>query len=543
MRFILFDRWGIPKGEIANPSEAKITRSIGDEWSDTLDITCDTGVDKGDRLLVNDGQWREYICTSPDETREQSFVSSLHFVNSVQELQTMRYIDSYHETVVSPRRALEYVVEGTRWHVDQIATDMDTIELKLERICGYDALKQVAETLGLEIDTRISVLGTGTGVERRYVSLVHHVGEYTRQRFEFGASLDSVRRTFSDQDVITRLYAFGKSATDEETGEEKPITITGVAGKPYLDADPSVLAEWGLPDENGGRLPAIGVVEHSDIDSVSKLYDTAVADLASLSKPKVTYEASVSTLQAAGVDVSKLDIGDVVQVVDTCFNPPLRLEARISEYEEDLLNEAGSTITLGSIIATVSQRQTAVNRTVEIVAAGKPVWDASASTAASAHDTATNAYNEASGLAGQIAGAVASANSAAAKANSAQTTATTAQTTATEAQTTATAAQTAAAAATAQVAMVGGMTDVTFTVAEFGGALSVTKEVTGLPASMVAGAPPVRAQQDLWGVCQPIVLDHDSDETIPAGSIRVDVKSKPTADLVVRLAALKGATA
>ncbi|MBW3090444.1 phage tail spike protein [Bifidobacterium miconisargentati] len=535
MRFILFDRWGNPKGEIANPVEAKVTRSIGDEWQDTLDITCDTGVDKGDRLLLNDGEWREYVCTSPDETREQSFVSSPHFVNSVQELQTARYIDSYHETVVSPRRALEYVVEGTRWQVGEIATDMDSIELTLERVCGYDALKSVADTLGLEIATRIKVLGTGTGVEQRYVSLVHRVGEDTRQRFEFGSSLDSVRRTFSDQDVITRLYVYGKSKEDEN-GDDKPITITGVAGKPYLDADESALAEWGLPDGKGGRIPAVGVVEHSDIDSVSKLYDAAVADLASLSKPKVTYEASVSTLKAAGMDVSKLDIGDMIQVIDTCFTPALRLEARISEYVEDLLNEAGSTITLGSVIENVSQRQTTVNRTVEIVNAGKPVWDASANVAASAHDAASSALSEASGLTGKVDTAVSSAAAA-------STAASAAASKADAAQTTAVTANTVAQSAMQQVNMVGGMTDVTFTVAEFNGGLSATKQVADLPASIVAGPPPIRAQLDLWGACQPIVLDHDSDSTIPAGSIRVDVTATPATALTVRLAALKGATA
>ena len=535
MRFIRFDRWGHPKPDIANPVEAVIKRSIGNDWSDTMDMTCDTDVAKGDRVLVNDGQWREYICVSPEEIREESFVSSLHFVNSVQELQTARYIESFHETVVSPRRALEYVVEGTRWQVDRIATDMESIELKLERISGYDALKQVASTLGLEIDTRIKVSGTSDGVEQRYVSLVHRIGEDTRQRFDYGANLQSVRRTFSDQDVVTRLYVYGKSKTDAD-GNDKPITITGVAGHPYLDADEETYQRWALPDGNGGTMHATGVIEHSDIDDISKLYDQAVADLAELSKPKVTYEADVASLRAGGVDSSKLDIGDLVQVIDTTFDPDLRLQARIVAYNEDLLTPGNSTITLGSIIETLSQRQTSVAQTVNIVREGKPVWDASASLASSAHDTATNAYNEATGLTGQVAGAVASAANATAKADAAQSTATTAQTTAVSADST-------AKAAAAQVAMVGGMTDVTFTVAEFGDGLSVTKAVANLPASMVAGAPPVRAQQDLWGVCQPIVLDHDSDESIPAGSIRVDVKSKPTTDLIVRLAALKGASA
>lgn len=507
MRFILFDRWGTPKGDIANPVEAVVKRGISDEWSDTLDMTCDTDVAKGDRLLVNDGDWREYICVSPEDIREDTLVSTPHFENSVQELQTARYIEEYHETVVTPRRALEYVLQGTRWQVDQIATDMNAIELKLERICGYDALKQIADTLGLEIATRIKILGTGTGVEQRYVSLVHRVGDDTRQRFEYGANLTSVRRTFSDQDVITRLYVYGKSVSSGEGEDEKPITITGVAGKPYLDADPKILEEWGVPDGKGGKLPAYGVIEHTDIDSVSRLYDQAVADLAELSKPRVTYEADVASLEAGGVDTSKLDIGDLIQVVDTCFTPALRLQARIVAYDEDLLNPANSTITLGSIIETVSRRQTQAARTTQIVTLGKPVWDAASTTATAAHDTATSVSGEVTGLSTRVEDAVKSAAS-----------------------------------AQTMVRAVGGMTDITVTVAEFADKLSATKAVSGLAASMMAGPPPDRAQMSLWAACQPIILDHDTDETIPAGAIRVDVKTKPTADLIIRLAALKGAT-
>ena len=536
IRFMLFDSMGVQKAPTLDLWNAVRERTIGDSWKDSFQADCAGTVDKGMYIVFEDYDgWCEYRVTAPDDIRQDAGPSgNIQAVNSVQELDSTSMFDErgFHETGIGVRRAAEVCINGTRWYVG----DLDETDEHGTRVLhdvsfdpgtgGWTALQQVAKTWGLEISTTIRMESTRDSVGQRYVNLTRHRGSTTPvSRFEYSADLKSVRRTFDAREPVTRLYAFGKTVKDEANGTESPVTVEPIIGKPYIDADPGILDRWGVAGPDGDRRPLIGSVSYTDIEDPGALYDKALEQMKTLSAPSVSYEAEVTDIP--GMDES-LTIGDAVQVIDTSFTPDLRLEARAIGIKQDLVT-GSRVVTLGSIVESLAEKQTIITRTAQTVAEGKPVWDAASGIADAAHSTATDAYNEATGLSERVDSAVSSA--------------TAAQTTATAAQTAATAADSTAKAAAAQVALVGGMTDVTFTVAEFGDGLSVTKAVTNLPASMVAGAPPVRAQQDLWGVCQPIVLDHDSDESIPAGSIRVDVKSKPTADLTVRLAALKGATA
>ena len=534
MRLIVFDRWGHGKGDITQPVKAIVKRTMGgSDFSDTLELTCDMVLDKGDRIILDDDGWREYVVDSPQEMRDAtSFVSTPHASNSVVTLNSSQVIEYFHETQVTPKRILDLITDGTEWYPDHDIPSHEPLEMTLDGVGGYQALLQAAELFGLEVTTRFEPDSAMTGGMTRYVGFTEPTGgRQTGLRFEYGRDLASVRRTFASRDVATRIYPYGASQSVKlENGktEQRKLTIAPVNnGKTYLDADN--LDQWGYPGRDGAQRQSVMVIDHTDIDTVASLFDQALKDLEEYSKPAVTYEAEITAFTHGGLYVKSLDAGDRVQIVDRTFTPPLRLDGRVTSIEKDLLSPEASTVTLGDVIETTAMQQAEAKRVARTVRVGKPIWDAATATASSAHSTATDAYNEATGLTEKVDTAVSSAA--------------TAQSTATAAQSTAASADTTAKAAAARVAMVGGMTDVTFTVAEFGDGLSVTKEVTNLPASMVAGAPPVRAQQDLWGVCQPIVLDHDSDESIPAGSIRVDVKSKPTADLVVRLAALKGATA
>lgn len=521
MRLIVYDRWGHGKGDITQPVKAIVKRVLGgNDYSDTLELTCGMALDKGDRIILDDGgKWYEYVVDSPQEYRDAtSFTSTPHASNSVVTLDSSQVIEYFHETQVTPKRILDLITDGTEWYPDHDIPDHEPLEMTIDGVGGYQALLQAAETFGLEITTRFEPDSEMTGGMTRYVGFTEpHGGRQTGLRFEYGRDLTSVRRTFASRDVATRIYPYGASTTTKNsdgTSTTQKLTIAGVnGGKTYLDADN--LDQWGYPGRDGSVRQSVLVIDHSDIDTVASLFDQALKDLEEYSKPSITYEADITAFVDGGLYVKSLDVGDRVQIVDRAFNPPLRLDGRVTGLEKNLLDPESSTVTLGDVIESTAMQQADARKVARTVRVGKPIWDAASNTAETAHSTATDAYTEATGLSEKV----------------------------TAVESTATAASTTAQDAAARIAMVGGMTDVTFTVADFGDGLSVTKQVANLPASMVAGAPPVRAQQDLWGVCQPIVLDHDSDESIPTGSIRVDVKSKPTADLIVRLAALKGATA
>ena len=69
MRFMLFDRWGNPLGDIQSVIDAKRTR--GTDGTDTLDITVIGEIDKDERIVFRDsmGRWAEYLCRYPETER------------------------------------------------------------------------------------------------------------------------------------------------------------------------------------------------------------------------------------------------------------------------------------------------------------------------------------------------------------------------------------------------------------------------------------------------------------------------------------------
>ena len=93
--------------------------------------------------------------------------------------------------------------------------------------------------------------------------------------------------------------------------------------------------------------------------------------------PTVSYEADILTFARSGTDMQGVGLGDRVLLVDTTFTPDLRLAGRVLQLEEDLLDPALTTVTIGNII----ERLTASNRTaeqrLERVVAESAAWNTS----------------------------------------------------------------------------------------------------------------------------------------------------------------------
>lgn len=529
MRFMLFASNGTMIDDHLDVTSAVHRESIDNGWEDTLQLDVAGTVEKGRYIAYRDvhGNWREFRVTAPDELREDRIPDcNVQAVNSVSELAVTRPIVHFHETKVTLRRMVEEALLDTRWQVGDLATDTTPLdELTVDNTDGWALLQQAASTFGLELVTSVE-MASNDQVWIRKVHLVRQRGMVTGKRFEYGADLRRVRRTCTDREVALRIIPVGKTVKHDD-GSESTVMIGEVNnGRDWLEADDvqTLLPRWGVPDRTGTLTVPTRVVSYPDAGDAGSLYNAALPDMRTWATPQTQYEATVDAFRLAGLDdPGALDVGDTVQIVDRTFNPALRLEGRVSGVEEDLLGDATQkTITLGSIIESVAERQTIITRTAQTVAQGKPVWDAASGVASSANSSAAGAVSAVTKLTGTV---------------------TTVQSTADTAATTATQAKAAAAANASAIGLIGVIRDISFTVADFANALAVVRKVEGLPSSMVAGPPPVRAQLDLWGACGPLVEDHDADETIPAGSIRVTCKSKPAKDLLVRLASLKGGAA
>lgn len=148
---------------------------------------------------------------------------------------------------------------------------------------------------------------------------------------------------------------------------------------PYIE-DAEATRLWGVPDGLGGMLPLDGEVVFDDISDVNLLLKKGKERLEKLSKPQISYEADVVSLGKIGFSADAVGVGDEVQIVDTTFNPPIRVEGRVLKIEEDLLGSPDATrITLGSIQETLSQRREAEKKKIDSLIAQSSEWNSAAS--------------------------------------------------------------------------------------------------------------------------------------------------------------------
>ena len=383
MRFMLFDRWGNPLGDIQSVIDAKRTR--GTDGTDTLDITVIGEIDKDERIVFRDsmGRWAEYLCRYPETERSSGRpITTVYCSGSVCELSKV-YIEDRRNRSATAEACLSKALDGTKWKVGTVQAGLTTHQADLAFYHEFvsDALQDICDTFGLELQTRIEV--DGSTVKARYIDLLEQRGDpESTRRFEYRKDLPAIKRTVDSDNVITRLWCWGKGVeqTDgngEATGGySRKIGIGDVNdGKPYIDADASTLAQWGIAGPDGKTMPSEGVYENGDIDDPAKLLAAGKAYLAKTCKPSVSYTATVAALGRAGFDPEGVDVGDSVQIIDSAFTPTLRLEGRVLKIEEDLIGTlADTTLTLGSITQSYTQRMAAQKQQLDKLINSSGAW-------------------------------------------------------------------------------------------------------------------------------------------------------------------------
>ena len=384
MRFALFDRWGNPLGDIQSVLDAKRTR--GTDGTDTLDITVIGEINKDERIIFRDsmGRWAEYICQYPETERASGRpITTAYCSGSVCELSKV-YIEDRRNRDATASACLAKALDGTKWKVGTVQAGLTTHQANLAFYHEFvsDALQDICDTFGLELQTRIEV--DGSTVKARYIDLLEQRGDpESTRRFEYRKDLPAIKRTVDSDNVITRLWCWGKGVeqTDgngEATGGySRKIGIGDVNdGKPYIDADASTLAQWGIAGPDGKTMPSEGVYENGDIDDPAKLLAAGKARLAKACKPSVSYTATVAALGRAGFDPEGVDVGDSVQIIDSAFTPTLRLEGRVLKIEEDLIGTlADTTLTLGNITQSYTQRMAAQKQQLDKLINSSGAWN------------------------------------------------------------------------------------------------------------------------------------------------------------------------
>jgi len=388
MRYMIFDRWGNPLGDL--PYVIKAIRTRATDGTDTLDITTIGEINKDERIAFKDsmGRWAEYLCQSTQTARAAGMpVTVAYCTGSIAEL-SRTYIEDKRNRAANAKACLAKALEGTRWAVGTVETGTitGTANLAFYHCTVLEAVQKTADTYGLEVQTEYQPDPTGNRIGRRIIHLVEHRGTAnTTKRFEYGKDLTQIKRDIDSGDVITRLYGWGKGI--EQTNEEgeatggysHKISFADVNhGKPYVQDD-QALANWGIPGPDGTRHHSEAAVDFPDCEDPKELLTLTKNALKTRATPVVSYTADVTALGQAGYDPEGTDVGDSVQIIDTSFTTPLRLEGRILQIEEDLAGSLADTkITLGNIRQSYTQRLAAQQQALDKLVSSSGAWNSAA---------------------------------------------------------------------------------------------------------------------------------------------------------------------
>lgn len=388
MRYMIFDRWGNPLGDL--PYVIKAIRTRATDGTDTLDITTIGEINKDERIVFKDsmGRWAEYLCQSTQTARAAGMpVTVAYCTGSIAEL-SRTYIEDKRNRNANAKACLAKALEGTRWTVGTVETGTltGTADLSFYHCTVLDAVQKTADTYGLEVQTEVQPDPTGNRIGRRIIHLLEHRGSTnTTKRFEYGKDLTQIKRDIDSGDVITRLYGWGKGI--EQTNDQgeatggygRKISFADVNnGKPYVQDD-NALANWGIPGPDGTRHHSEASVDFPDCEDPKELLTLTKNALKTRATPVVSYTADVTALGQAGLSAEGTDVGDSVQIIDTSFTTPLRLEGRILQIEEDLAGSLADTkITLGNIRQSYTQRLAAQQQALDKLVSNSGAWNSAA---------------------------------------------------------------------------------------------------------------------------------------------------------------------
>lgn len=173
-----------------------------------------------------------------------------------------------------------------------------------------------------------------------------HQGVGTRRvgkTLYYGEGINSIRRTVDITDIISSITPTGstdvttKDKDGKETTKTETVTLKGNNPDKVYDSDKHLLyyvengAIWA--PQTRDRFPAtltpdsdkwIVQAYQTDGKSQKEVYELGLERLKVLSEPAIEYEIEGDY---------DLEIGDTIVINDQKFNPPLLLEARVSEQE------------------------------------------------------------------------------------------------------------------------------------------------------------------------------------------------------------------
>jgi phage minor structural protein len=291
-------------------------------------------LDKRNRLLLpdRDGFFREYIIFYAEQPRRNQKIikSNASFVD----LNKAKVIPPGTWDGQTAQTMVETALNGTEWLVGNIEFAGSHTITTNEYMSVYSFLLLIASTFEMEIRFRTEV--KGNKIIGRYVDMSKERSNFEGKEIVFGKDLVGLRRIEDSSNIVTALIGIGP---EKEDGTRLEVTVE----------NQEALERWG---RQGKHLIDFYIPESSDADmTLERLTTLTDNELKKRIDAIVSYECTAASLEhIADHSHEKIRDGQTVRIKDDGYSPPLYLEARIQEVEDDPVSEAVLSCKIGNFI-------------------------------------------------------------------------------------------------------------------------------------------------------------------------------------------------
>jgi phage minor structural protein len=219
---------------------------------------------------------------------------------------------------VTARQALEQALLGTEFQIG-IVEPTTLNDIDLTEISSLKAIQAIRETWNCDLWFDNYVVNLGKK------------GLDTFSEIRYGKNLKSLRRPSSSDNIITRLYIYGKDG----------LTIEGITGKKYIDS----------PNIGLYRRPKCADIRFDDIEDPNVLLSEGEKFLSQNDKIDLAYQCDFYEMKKLGFDGEEINLGDEVTLTHLPFNIQT-IGSRVVDLVRFPLSKRPSVVTLSSFIET-----------------------------------------------------------------------------------------------------------------------------------------------------------------------------------------------
>ena len=216
------------------------------------------------------------------------------------------------------------ILENTRWKLgycsESLKTNIQLVNIdKTTQI--WDIIQSYMGVFNYEIDTRVTY--SAGKVIGFYIDLYDEgeLGRKTYKRFEYGRNVSGIVKKKDLYEWCTAIIIDSQCEVDNISFKQH--------GFSKGNGSDTILAETANDIYNAGKPYIYGVYDGNEVDG-QEAVDNALKDLKRRCIPKFDYDVTTALTYQEYMEIS---LGDTVRVNDTSFDPPLLLEARISNIE------------------------------------------------------------------------------------------------------------------------------------------------------------------------------------------------------------------